>query len=82
MENYHALLGLIALLQKKHADAVKEYRQGDIKNNIYMKYHLALALDAVGQRDEARRLFKEVGEWNFNTVGFALVRKDALANAG
>lgn len=82
MENYHDLMGLIALLQKKYADAVKEYRQADIKNNIYMKYHLALALDAVGQRDEARRLFKEVGEWNFNSVGFALVRKDALAKAG
>lgn len=82
MENYHDLMGLIALLQKKYPEAVKEYRQADIKNNIYMKYHLALALEASGQSDEARRLFKEVGEWNFNSVGFALVRKDALAKAG
>lgn len=82
MENYHDLMGLVALLQKKYGDAVKEYRQADIKNNIYIKYHLALALDGAGQKPEARKLFKEVGEWNFNAVGFALVRKDALAKAG
>jgi hypothetical protein len=49
---------------------------------MYSKYHLALALDGAQQKDEARKLFKEVGEWNFNNVGYALVRKDALARAG
>lgn len=81
MENYHDLMGLIELLQSRYAPAVEHYRQADVTNNIYVKYHLALALDGAKQRDEARRLFKEVGEWNFNTVGFALVRKDALARS-
>jgi tetratricopeptide (TPR) repeat protein len=81
MENYHDLMGLIQLSQKKYAEAVTEYRQADL-TNMYTKYHLALALDGAGQKDEARKIFKEVGSWNFNTAGFALIRKDALARAG
>jgi tetratricopeptide (TPR) repeat protein len=81
MENYHDLLGLISLSQKKYADAVAQYREADL-TNMYTKYHLALSLEGAGQKDEARRIFKEVGSWNFNTAGFALIRKDALARAG
>jgi len=82
MENYHDLMGLINLLQRKYPQAVEQYRQADVVNNIYVKYHLALALEGAKQREEARRLFKDVGEWNFNSVQFALVRKDSLARAG
>ncbi len=81
MENYHDLMGLISLSQKKYDDAVAQYRKADL-TNMYTKYHLALALEGAGQTDEARKVFKEVGSWNFNTAGFALVRKDALARAG
>lgn len=81
LENYHDLMGLIYFLQRKYGKAVEEYRQADL-TNMYNKYHLALALDGAKQKDEARRIFKEVAEWNFNTVGYALVRKDALARAG
>ena len=81
MENYHDLLGLISLSQKKYGEAVAEYRKADL-TNMYTKYHLALALQGAGQADEARKIFKEVGSWNFNSAGFALIRKDALARAG
>ncbi len=81
LEAYHDLMGLIHFLQRKYPQAVAEYRQADL-TNMYNKYHLALALDGAKQKDEARKLFKEVGEWNFNTVGYALVRQDALARAG
>jgi tetratricopeptide (TPR) repeat protein len=81
MENFHDLMGLINLSQKKYSEAVAEYRKADL-TNMYTKYHLALALDGAGQKDEARKIFKEVGSWNFNTAGFALVRKDAMARAG
>jgi len=80
MENYHDLMGLINLSQKKYGASVAEYRKADL-TNMYTRYHLALALAGAGQTDEARRIFKEVGAWNFNTAGFALVRKDALARA-
>jgi tetratricopeptide (TPR) repeat protein len=81
MENFHDLVGLINLSQKKYGEAVAEYRKADL-TNMYTKYHLALALQGAGQADEARKIFKEVGSWNFNSAGFALIRKDALARAG
>jgi tetratricopeptide (TPR) repeat protein len=81
MENYHDLMGLIGLAQKKYADAVTQYRQADL-TNMYTRYHLALALEGAGQKEEARKIFREVGSWNFNSAGFALIRKDALARAG
>jgi tetratricopeptide (TPR) repeat protein len=81
LESYHELMGLIFFLQRKYPQAVAEYRQADL-TSMYNKYHLALALDGAQQTHEARQLFKEVGEWSFNNVGYALVRKDALARAG
>jgi tetratricopeptide (TPR) repeat protein len=81
MENYHDLMGLILLLQRKPGQALEHYRKADLTNK-YVQYHYALALDAAGQKPEAKRLFREVGEWNFNSVAFALTRKDALARAG
>ena len=80
LENYHEVLGLVHLLQKDYAKAAAEYRQANL-TVMYTKYHLALALDGAGQHAEARALYKEVGEWNFNTVDFALVRRDALSRA-
>jgi tetratricopeptide (TPR) repeat protein len=80
LENYHEVLGLVHLLQKDYAKAAAEYRQANL-TVMYTKYHLALALEGAGQRAEARALYKEVGEWNFNTVDFALVRRDALSRA-
>ena len=80
LENYHEVLGLVHLMQKDYAKAAAEYRQANL-TVMYTKYHLALALDGAGQHAEARALFKEVGEWNFNTVDFALVRRDALRRA-
>ena len=77
MENYHDLMGLINLKQGKFKKAVENYRKANL-NVMYTKYHLALALDGAGEKEEARKLFKEVGEWNFNSVGYSLVRRDAL----
>jgi tetratricopeptide (TPR) repeat protein len=81
MENHHDLMGLIALLERMYPEAVAHYRQADL-TNMYIRYHLALALDGAGQKDEARALCREVASWNFNTAGYALVRKDARARAG
>ncbi len=77
MEGYYGLLGLISLLQKDYAAAVENYKKADL-TIIYNKYHYAIALDSSGKKEEARKLFEEVAEWNFNSVDFALVRKDAM----
>ncbi|MCG8503045.1 MAG: tetratricopeptide repeat protein, partial [Sphingomonadales bacterium] len=81
LEPYHDLMGLIALRQGEFAKAVEHYEQAN-PGFMYSRYHLALALEGAGEAERAQALFREVGEWNFNSVGFALVRRDALSKAG
>ncbi|MFQ6006771.1 MAG: tetratricopeptide repeat protein [Woeseia sp.] len=83
LERYHELLGLIALEREDYEGAVGHYRQanlstspgfnGDIKN-IYM---LAKALQGAGQTAEADELLDQVANWNFNSVWFAMLRREA-----
>ena len=82
MEPYHELHGLISLLQENYQASINHYRQanlstspgpGDVKN-IYM---LARALQGAGMTDEASELLEEVDNWNFNSVWFAMLRKEA-----
>lgn len=81
MEGYHELLALIELRKKNYKKAVAEYRKADL-TQLHNKYHLAQALEGAGQADEAMKLYREVSTNNFNTVDFALLRKDALKKAG
>ena len=81
MEPYHELLGLIALRQKSYRKAVAELRRAD-QTQLHNKYLLAQALEATNANDEARRLYREVAENNFNTVDFALLRAEALKKVG
>jgi tetratricopeptide (TPR) repeat protein len=81
LEAYHALRGLIELRKGNHQAAVEHYRQANLTDE-YVRYHLALALEGAGQSEEAKKIFAEVGSFNFNSVAFALVRADALKRAG
>lgn len=80
LENYHDLMGLIALKTRNFDKAIEHYGKAN-PNNMYSKYHLALAHEGAGQMDRARELFSEVANWNFNSIGYALVRKDAIAKS-
>ncbi len=77
MQQYHDLMGYIMLKDRKYSKAVDHYRQANL-NSIYAKYHLGLALEGAGKNDEAKAVFKEVANWNFNSVGYALIRADAM----
>jgi tetratricopeptide (TPR) repeat protein len=79
--NYHVLLGFVALGQKRYADAVTELRQGDPDNPL-QRFHIAKALEGLGQAAEAKAIYKSVSGYNFNAPGFAAVRREALAKAG
>jgi tetratricopeptide (TPR) repeat protein len=81
LEPYHELMGLIAFGQKSYKKAVAELRLAD-QTQLRNKYLLAQALEATNARDEAKKLYKEVAENNFNTVDFALLRAEALKKAG
>jgi len=60
--------------------AVEHLRQGD-PFDPYVKYQLAVATEGSGDAARAKQLFREVANYNFNTLGFALVRKDAQEKA-
>ncbi len=77
LEGYYGLLALIDLLQGDHAKAIDSYKKADL-TNIYVKYQMALAQEGAGNKQEAKKIFSEVSRWNFNTVTFALIRKDAM----
>ena len=81
LEPMHQLEGFIALYQGKYRDAAGHLKLGNTLDP-YVKYQLAVAKEGAGDAGEAKRLFTEVAEYNFNTVGFALVRKDAQQKAG
>lgn len=78
MENYNNLMGLINLWQENYGEAVNQLEKANL-NNLMVKYNLALAHEGAGNVEKAQQLIKEVAEWNFNSVAYALVRKEAKA---
>jgi len=81
LEPMHQLEGFIALYQRKYREAEDHFRLGNLLDP-YTTYQLAVATQGAGDAAAAKRLFREVADYNFNTVGFALVRKDAQQKAG
>jgi tetratricopeptide (TPR) repeat protein len=77
-EAAHDLMGQIELLQENYEAALAHYEQGN-PNNIYMTYMRAVAHEGAGDAERARELYETVARNNFNSVGFALVRADAVA---
>ena len=80
LEPMHQLEGFIALYQSKYQDAATHFLKGNLLDP-YIKYQLAVATEGAGDVAQAKQLFLEVANFNFNTLGFALVRKDAQRKA-
>ena len=77
LEGYYFVLANIDHLQSNYNKAVENYRKSDL-TNAFNKYQLALALEGAGNHEEAKKLYSDISHFNFNTVGYALVRSDAL----
>lgn len=75
LESYYRLLGLINAKQNNFEQAVKHFEMAD-KNNVYNRYCLAKAYESAGQKDKAMQLYKEIADYNFNDIGYALVRNE------
>lgn len=82
MEPYHYVMGMAYLKQDNFEKALEHLRQANYKNNMFIRYHLALAEEGVGNVEEARTYFADVAGYNFNSVGFALLREEAVERAG
>src|SRR6266436_5655901 len=81
LEPMHQLKGFIALYQGKYQEAAGHLRQGN-PFDPYVKYQLAVATEGAGDVAQAKKLFREIADYNFNALGFALVRKEAQQKAG
>ena len=77
LEDFHRLMGKIHLLQKHYQEAINHYKEADL-NSEAVKYELALAHEGAGNNQEANKLFREVAEWNFNGIDYALIRNEAI----
>ena len=77
LEGANWVLGKSALQTGDFASAVDHLRQADHANNIFVRYHLAIAEEGNGNVEKARKLFDEVAIFNFNSVGFALIGREA-----
>ncbi|MCP3957777.1 MAG: tetratricopeptide repeat protein [bacterium] len=82
MEPVHWVLGMSALVAGDAAKATEHLRQANHANNMYIRYQLARAEAEAGNAEEAKKLFNEVASFNFNSIGFALVGRDAKERAG
>lgn len=77
MERMHEILGFNDYAQGNFASAAEHFESAD-PGNIYPKYYRALALEKSGSQDSADSLLAEIARWNFNDVGFAMVRNDVM----
>ncbi|MCZ7556380.1 MAG: tetratricopeptide repeat protein [Bacteroidia bacterium] len=78
MNGVHFLRGLVAHLSGKQQDAIGHFTP--ISNEmIEARYYAALAHEALGEKEQALKLYKEVVDWNFNDIQYALVRSKAVA---
>jgi tetratricopeptide (TPR) repeat protein len=82
LEPYHYVMGMAYLKQDNFEQAAEHLRQADYENNMYIRYHLALAEEGVGNAEEAKAFFADVAGYNFNSVGFALLREEAVERTG
>jgi tetratricopeptide (TPR) repeat protein len=81
LEPMHQLEGFIALYQGKYDEAAAHLRQGN-RLDPYIKYQFAVAMEGAGDAAQAKKLFREIADYNFNALGFALIRRDAMQKAG
>ena len=80
LEPVHELKGFLALQQGNVREAAGHFAQGDL-TNPYIQYQYAVALDGAGDKAKAKQLFRELAVYNFNSSGYALIRKDAQRQA-
>ena len=81
MESVHWVRGLAALKAGDFDTAAMELDEADHANNMYIRYQLAEAYAGAGETEDAQLLYQQVADFNFNSVGFALVGTDAEQKA-
>jgi tetratricopeptide (TPR) repeat protein len=73
LDGYEFTIGFINLKQKNASDAIPHFEKPRM-NSILTKYYLAQAYEAKGNKDKAMSLYREISDYNFNGLDYALVR--------
>jgi len=76
--DYYLAEGFLRYRRGQYAKAVK-YLEKVGSGEIYPKYLLASACEKAGKPERAQRLMEEIYAFNFNTLGYALVRGEVKA---
>ena len=75
LEGYEQLLGHISYYQKNYKEAAEHFAKTD-PLDIYDRYWLARSYESAGKKEKAKVIYSEIANYNFNNIGFALVRND------
>lgn len=75
MQSYHFAHGYLSMQQKKYTEAITHLQQAN-QDQVYHRYWLAKAYELAGKKEEAMNLFRGIADFNFNSIGYALIRKE------
>ena len=83
MERYHRVHAIVNYQQENYEQAMEHLSKLD-PDNTYDQYWVAKTHQMLGNTDQAMDVYKSIADFNFNGVGYALIRnevKDLLASA-
>ncbi|MBA6156087.1 tetratricopeptide repeat protein [Tenacibaculum sp. S7007] len=72
---YHRVLAFVNYKQENY-DKALEYAAKLNPDNVYDRYWMAKANKMAGNNDVAMDMFNEIADYNFNSIGYALVRNE------
>ena len=75
-EPNHHLLAAIESANGDHDAAIEHLVQANV-DGVWIKYETAVANENAGHEERAQELYKEIANWNFNSLATALFRSDA-----
>ncbi|NNM16223.1 MAG: tetratricopeptide repeat protein [Bacteroidia bacterium] len=75
LDRHHRLNGMLHYIQEDYTKALEHAVQLD-PDDVYDTYWTAKCYAKTGDEDKAMDLYKEIAQYNFNWVGYALVRNE------
>ena len=78
LRGYHRLHAIINYSKENYEKALEHMSNLD-ETNVYDKFWMAKAHMASGNTEKAMEMFTELSTYNFNSVGYALIRNEVIA---
>ena len=72
---YHRVHAYVNYQQGNYEKALEHMAELDV-DNVYDKYWMAKGQKMAGNEEKAMEMFKEISTYNFNGVGYALIRNE------